>query len=427
MCGRAAQTRHAVTVAASSFGVSASALPSDDDGAGTYGGAGESDNSGDNVQHQNQGTTTAQQAKVTVAASPMRYPWNDNFNMSPGMDTVIFFKDNQTDSIRAERFVWGLVNKKGSPKNPLPLGMGKHFEGLMYNARADTLFQKPSFGRLASMGKSCVVALDGFFEWKAPGASGKGKKQPYFVRRAPPTTSAKKNDDNPKPYLLMAGLWNRVESGWDESPELCTFALLTTDVCQPLSWLHTRMPVCIWDDALAQQWLEKPTEKVLDLLDEGARNTPKGKFDWHEVTMDMSTTKFRSADAIKPLPKVKSLKHYFTAASSASKVKPKPIANRKSNQEEASPRSSRKTLEMKRTTSDEPTPSASSKRATEESPKPPLPNPYMNAKSPATKRKTGEHSSPAVRKRNKTEPSPKKTTTPMKRGTIDTFFKPKTR
>ena len=62
--------------------------------------------------------------------------------------------------------------------------MGMHFAGLMYNARTDTLFSKPTFSRLAKEGRSCVVALDGYFEWKAsPLGGGKGKKQPYFVHR----------------------------------------------------------------------------------------------------------------------------------------------------------------------------------------------------------------------------------------------------
>jgi putative SOS response-associated peptidase YedK len=41
--------------------------------------------------------------------------------------------------------------------------MGMHFAGLMYNARTDTLFTKPTFSRLANQGKACVVALVSIF------------------------------------------------------------------------------------------------------------------------------------------------------------------------------------------------------------------------------------------------------------------------
>ena len=72
------------------------------------------------------------------------------------MDAVVFYKD-ENGKICSDRKVWGLVTKRGTASNPLPLGMGKHFEGLMFNARADTLYQKPTFGRLASM----MVSLSG--------------------------------------------------------------------------------------------------------------------------------------------------------------------------------------------------------------------------------------------------------------------------
>jgi putative SOS response-associated peptidase YedK len=125
---------------------------------------------------------------------------------------------------------WGLVTKSGSQRNPLPSDsedskarMALHFQNLMFNARSDTLFSKPTFSRLLSQSKSCVVALDGYFEWKSsPLAGGKGKKQPYFVHR-------KVSDATPKQsYLLMAGLWTRVSTGIPEEPTLDTFTMLTT-------------------------------------------------------------------------------------------------------------------------------------------------------------------------------------------------------
>ena len=274
-----------------------------------------------------------------------------------------------------DRKVWGLVNQRGTSAAPLPVGMAKHFQGLMFNARSDTLYQKPSFGRLASQGKSCIIALDGFFEWKE--AVGTRKKQPYFVRR--------KTEDSS--YLLMAGLWNSVPTGWKDSPTLDTFTIITTEVCQPLTWLHSRMPVCVWDETLAQQWLDQPTEKLHTLLDTRARETPRDVLDWFPVSTEMSSTKFRSADAIKPLPKEKSVKDYFLSMGTASAIQSSSTTKTKEN----TPTRSKTRTQSNRT-------------------------PTTATKSP-TRKRASESSPTSTSKR-------AKPTVPKTKGAIDSFFQP---
>lgn len=220
----------------------------------------------------------------------------DNYNMSPGMDALVFWNDATSSRIQVDRKVWGLVPRHGTVNHPLPKGMGLHFSNLMFNARADTLYDKPTFAKLVKEGKTCVVALDGFFEWKS---ELKGKKQPYFVYR------------KGGPCLLMAGLWTSVPTGRAKDPTLDTFTIITTDACPSLQWLHTRMPVCIWDEKAAVQWLLHPSRKLHERLDEEARKAPEGLLDWHAVTPDMSNMKYRSKDAMKSLPKVKTLDSFF--------------------------------------------------------------------------------------------------------------------
>lgn len=48
---------------------------------------------------------------------------------------------------------------------------------LQFNARSETVTEKPIFSRLLPQ-QRCVVILDGFYEWKADAG---GKKQPYYV------------------------------------------------------------------------------------------------------------------------------------------------------------------------------------------------------------------------------------------------------
>mmetsp|Transcript_3949 Transcript_3949/g.5205 ORF Transcript_3949/g.5205 Transcript_3949/m.5205 type:complete len:364 (-) Transcript_3949:239-1330(-) len=282
MCGRTVQSQSAVFAAATSLRVRIDQLPSNDQSASEEAGQAE------------QGTSSKSEQ------SSGKHEWKDNFNLSPGMDAMVFFKDG--GNIRMERKVWGLITRGGTKASPLPTGMNQHFQALMFNARSDTLYEKPSFSRLASMKRTCVVAVDGFFEWTTP--TMKGKKQPHFAYR---------KRDSDKPYLLLAGLWTSVQTGREESPVLDTFTLITTEVCKSLEWLHSRMPVCIWNEDLARMWLENPSESILRKLEMDAKQTAEGYFQWDAVTTEMSSTKYRSRDAIKPLPKLKTVKSFFTS------------------------------------------------------------------------------------------------------------------
>jgi putative SOS response-associated peptidase YedK len=199
MCGRAAQTLDAANLAGASLGATPNNFQT---------------SSGSSI---NQGSSHDKSDD---------YELQDNYNMSPGMDAIVMWKED--GKIRMDRKVWGLVTKGGTQQRPLPSDskarMSMHFQNLMYNARSDTLYSKPTFSRLASQGRSCVVALNGFFEWKSsPLAGDKGKKQPYFVYRKI------REETKKQPYLLMAGLWNRVSTGLSEEPTLDTFTILTTE------------------------------------------------------------------------------------------------------------------------------------------------------------------------------------------------------
>mmetsp|Transcript_18677 Transcript_18677/g.51113 ORF Transcript_18677/g.51113 Transcript_18677/m.51113 type:complete len:265 (+) Transcript_18677:41-835(+) len=178
MCGRSAQTQTAVYAAAASLRIR-----------GGGGGSG-SDNGGEPTTTSTTTTTTTNSGFASNSTTiPNRhhqqdYEWTDNYNLAPGMSAMVFFKDENDGQIRMEPKVWGLVTRGGTKNQPLPTGtsmMAQHFQAHMFNARSDTLYERSTFARLASMGRSCLVALDGFFEWKT---LLKGdKKQPYFVKR----------------------------------------------------------------------------------------------------------------------------------------------------------------------------------------------------------------------------------------------------
>lgn len=310
MCGRAAQTAAAVSAAAQSLHV--------DEHTSNLDGNASHSASSSNTRHTENKETSSSAADDN----------HDNYNLSPGMDATIFWKESTTEQIQSGRKRWGLVTRPGSKANPLPENsMNLHFSNLMFNARTDTLFDKPTFARLTAQRKSCLVAVDGFFEWKEEAVAGtKSKKQPYFVYRK---EAADANKDMQRTYLLFPGLWTSVPTGRAEASDspstLDTFTILTTDVCQPLKWLHTRMPVCIWDEALALKWLQAPTKAVLKQLEQGAQQTPQGFLQWHAVSPEMSSLKYRSPNSIqaKTLPtKISSFFQTKAAETTRSDVKP---------------------------------------------------------------------------------------------------------
>lgn len=212
----------------------------------------------------------------------------DNYNLSPGMDAWVFHNTSgDGTTLQVSRKVWGLVTRPGTTGQPLEENdMGRHFQNLMFNARSDDGHLQPTFARLAGARKTCVVAVDGFFEWKTE----TGAKQPYFV-------SCKQNS-----YTLLAGLWTSVSTGRPDRSRLDTFTILTTAAAPSLRWLHSRMPVRLPTVEAANQWLSTASVPPTDTI------TP---WKWHKVAPAMTSLKFRSEKAIAPLPPTKTIDSMF--------------------------------------------------------------------------------------------------------------------
>jgi len=113
------------------------------------------------------------------------------------------------------------------------------------NARAESIFEKPSFRHAAEMHR-CLVLADGFFEWQEVG----GKNYPYYIRLK-----------NHEPFA-MAGLW----SSW-KNPEtledLRTYTVITTKPNPLMERIHNkskRMPVILPKD-LEREWIDTSVAK----------------------------------------------------------------------------------------------------------------------------------------------------------------------
>jgi putative SOS response-associated peptidase YedK len=112
----------------------------------------------------------------------------------------------------------------------------------MINARSESVADKPAY-RWSFRKQRCLIATDGFYEWKKEGKL----KQPYHIRR---------KDRQP---FAFAGLWARWKPKDGSGDPLDTFTILTTDSNELIRPLHDRMPV-ILDRENFDLWLDPQVE-----------------------------------------------------------------------------------------------------------------------------------------------------------------------
>jgi len=155
------------------------------------------------------------------------------------------------ESGKAERELrvvrWGLV-----PSWAKDVSIGSR----LINARAETVAEKPAF-RAAFARRRCLLPADGYYEWQAPPAGTKGKKQPYFIC---------KPDHG---VLAFAGLYEfwRDKSLPADDPAaawLWTATIITTSAPDELGEIHDRMPMVI-DPASWADWLDPGNTDVADV------------------------------------------------------------------------------------------------------------------------------------------------------------------
>lgn len=97
------------------------------------------------------------------------------------------------------------------------------------NARAETLARKPAF-RDAFRERRCLVAADGFYEWRKEGKL----RRPFRITR---------RDHGP---FAFAGLWDHFTPA--EGAPIVSFTIITTEANALLRPLHGRMPVIVGAD-----------------------------------------------------------------------------------------------------------------------------------------------------------------------------------
>lgn len=145
-----------------------------------------------------------------------------------------------TTSEEVQVFNWGLIpfwTKTDANANEI--------RGMTLNARAETLFDKPSF-REPIRTKRCLVPSTGYFDWRHEG----NRKIPYFIYV------------KDEPVFSMAGVydvWLSKESG----EEYTTFSIITTTTNSLTDYIHNtkhRMPAILSKED-EEKWLKPDLSK----------------------------------------------------------------------------------------------------------------------------------------------------------------------
>ncbi len=154
----------------------------------------------------------------------------------------------------------------------------------MFNARAETVAEKPSF-RSAFRHRRCLVPINGFYEWGPATPGSAGKKQPWLVHRA---------DGDP---LVLAGLWE----SWTEedSRTLRTCSVITVDANEDLSPVHHRMPALLPPSEWAV-WLD-PSQDDRELLQALLAPAPTGLLIRHPVDLRVGNTRNNGPGLMDPV------------------------------------------------------------------------------------------------------------------------------
>ncbi len=151
-----------------------------------------------------------------------------NFNSAPTQELPVIVIDEAGERVIRE-MRWGLKArwaKPGDTKAVTP-----------FNARADTLLEKPMFRNLVKS-KRCLVPARGYYEWQNRG----DYKQPFLISLPD------------APLIAFAGLYDEFVPQGEEEP-VASYTILTTAPNEFAGQFHNRMPVILDPDEEAD-WID---------------------------------------------------------------------------------------------------------------------------------------------------------------------------
>src|SRR6266478_1605916 len=162
-----------------------------------------------------------------------------SYNVAPTQDILAVRFNPETKERTLDALRWGLV-----PYWAKDIKIGYS----LINAKAETVAEKPAF-REAFKSRRCLIAADGFYEWKKLDAK---TKQPYAITM------------KDRSLFGFAGLWERwADKTSGEVVRSCT--IITTTPNEITAPIHDRMPVIVAPEDYGK-WLGKEVADPVRLL-----------------------------------------------------------------------------------------------------------------------------------------------------------------
>lgn len=183
------------------------------------------------------------------------------FNLAPTQMIPVF------TAIGSAAMRWGLIPNWVQESNT---------EFSTFNARLNTVDQKPAFKHAWQTAQRCLIPALGYFEWR----SEHQQKQAYFVHR---------RDGQP---MAFGGLYEPARA--HDIPWSCT--ILTRPAEGHLTELHHSMPVSILPQH-GKAWLTSEPEQAQDI----AWRDFASEFSYHPVSSAVNSTANQGPHLIEPV------------------------------------------------------------------------------------------------------------------------------
>jgi putative SOS response-associated peptidase YedK len=210
-------------------------------------------------------------AIATVADEVRLLP--PSWNIAPTQRTVIVRQSAERERT-AEVARWGLV--PGWAKDP---SIGSK----MFNARSETIAEKPSF-RSAFAKRRCIVPANGYYEWQVVD----GTKTPQYIHAA---------DGSPLAFAGLVEFWKDQALG-DAAEWLVSCSIVTAASRDAVRAIHDRQPVMLAAEEV-DVWLDVASTKD-DLF--AAIAAPMPQLAWHAVGKAVGNVRVNEPELIEPTP-----------------------------------------------------------------------------------------------------------------------------
>lgn len=214
------------------------------------------------------------------------------FNIPPTAPIYVVTESVDRDSgelVRALRVArWGLLP---------PFAKDESFSSRTFNARAESLADKPSFrGSLAS--RRAIIPISGYYEWTP--VEGQKRKRAQFIHRA---------DEQP---MLLAGLiaWWQGPGGhegpdaYDGGQWLLSATIITAEAEGSMRDIHTRIPVILTREQ-AEVWLDPESfekgREAHDWINDPSHRAPTSELEVYEVGPEVGNVRSQGPELMEPV------------------------------------------------------------------------------------------------------------------------------